>query len=107
MLSNLGTRWTAVQPRVLALCAGLVLGPIISSFMGWQVLAGTARTQSEAAVVATQATICESRARVENANPAALDWNARQDLAKRSGLTVTGGSEDYNVTRACADRLRG
>lgn len=106
MLKTLSARWGALQPRVFALAAGLVIGPIATSFLGWQVTAATARSQAETAVVASHARICESRARAENASPATLDWNARQDLAKRSGMLIAGASEDFAVTRACADRLR-
>ena len=74
--------------------------------MGWQVLSTTANGRAQAAVIASQAEICEARARAEVSNPGTLDWNARQALAKRSGMLITGASENYDVTRACADRLR-
>jgi hypothetical protein len=106
MLKNIGARWTSLQPRLFALAAGLVIGPILTSFLGWQVLSSTASTQAQAAVVASQAKICEARARAEVSNPGTLDWNARQALAKRNGVLIAGASEDYDVTRACADRLR-
>jgi hypothetical protein len=106
MLKNLGERWSSAKPRLFALAAGLILGPIITSMMGWQVMTSTARSQAQTAVVASQAKICEARARAEVSNPGTLDWNARQELAKRNGMLIAGASEDYDVTRACADRLR-
>jgi hypothetical protein len=106
MFKNLGDRWAAIQPRAMWLVIGLVVGPFISSFAGWQVTSSNARAQVRAGVVEQQAMVCESRARAENATPGALDWNARQDLAKRSAQRAPGASEDYEVTRACADRLR-
>jgi hypothetical protein len=105
MFKNLGDRWDAVKPRVFALVVGLIAGPLITSSMGWQVTAATARTQVHAGVVAEKAMVCATRARAENADAAKLDWSARQDLAKRSAMVVPGAREDYEVTRACADRL--
>jgi hypothetical protein len=55
--------WQKAQPGVLALLLGLVLGPIISNNLGWQMTSGAARAAERAAIVEQAALICEQRAR--------------------------------------------
>ena len=57
--------WETMKPRAIALAIGLVVGPLISNYAGWQVTSGTSQGAVRAAVVEQQALICEERARAE------------------------------------------
>lgn len=100
------TRWATAKPLLLALGVGLVAGPIISGMVGFQMRTSTAQTLAQNGVVAQQAIYCDIQARLENADPKALDWSARNTLARRFATTPPGGDRvDPDVARACADRL--
>lgn len=95
----------AARPKVVALVIGLVAGPLISNFAGWQVTAGAAQTQLQTGLIAQGALFCEQRARADIKNPAALDWNARNELAKK-WATVPGETlADSNIAYECARKL--
>ncbi|HUN45953.1 MAG TPA: hypothetical protein VMU85_05515 [Stellaceae bacterium] len=104
-MQSVAARWETAKPMVIALAIGLVAGPVISSYMGWQVTAGTARTETRDSVVDQLAQICATRARAEVADPSKLDWEARSALAKKwvvePGLPFKG----LEVTGACAQKL--
>src|SRR4051812_8911975 len=76
-------KWAEFKPAAIALAIGLVVGPFVTNYLGWQVMSGTARTQMRAEVVEQQALICEERARAEVKEPGKLDWSARAELAKK------------------------
>lgn len=98
-------KWEAARPKVVALAIGLVAGPLISYFAGWQVTAGAAQTQLRDGLVAQGALFCEQRARADIKDPAALDWNARSELAKK-WATVPGETlADSNIAYECARKL--
>lgn len=100
------TRWTKAKPLLLALGLGLVAGPVISGMVGFQMRTSTAQTLANNGVVAQQAIYCDIQARIENADPKALDWSARNTLARRFATLPPGGDRvDPDVARACADRL--
>lgn len=100
------TRWTTWKPMLLALGVGLVAGPVISGMVGFQIRTSTAQTLAHNGVVAQQAIYCDTQARLENADPTALDWSARNTLARRFATLPPGGERvDPDVARACADRL--
>jgi hypothetical protein len=100
------TRWTTAKPLLLALGVGLVAGPVISGMVGFQMRTSTAQTLAHSGVVAQQAIHCDTQARLENADPKALDWSARNTLARRFATLPPGGDRvDPDVARACADRL--
>lgn len=103
--ADVGTRWAAAKPVVLALGIGLVAGPIISGMAGFQMRTSTAETLARNGVVAQQAMFCADRARADTAEPAGLDWSARNDLARRFATMPGGTAVDPDVARACADRL--
>ena len=99
-------RWTTAKPLLLALGVGLVAGPVISGMVGFQMRTSTAQTLAHNGAVAQQAIFCDNQARLENANPSALDWSARNTLARRFSTLPPGGeSVEPDVARACADRL--
>lgn len=97
--------WEAIKPRAIALAVGLVLGPLISNFMGWQVTSGSARTNLTRAVVEQQALFCEARARADVKEPAKLDYTGRRGLAEKWSMMPGQTSADSAVTNVCADKL--
>ena len=94
-------RWQAAKPAVYALAIGLVAGPLISSYMGWQVTQATARTQMRENVTEQLAMICAARAKAEVADTGALDWTARTALAKKWVVAAGAPLGDLDVADAC------
>jgi len=104
--ASAATRWTAAKPLLLALGIGLVAGPVISGMVGFQMRTSTAQTLVQNGIVEQQAIFCDHQARLENADAKALDWSARNTLARRFATLPPGGDRvDPDVARACADRL--
>ena len=98
------SKWQSAKPAAIALAVGLVAGPLISNYMGWQVTNRTAQAEVRAGIVEQQAVYCEARARADVPAPGALDWTARYQLAVKwaaSGATAA----DSDVTSACARKL--
>lgn len=98
-------KWEAARPKVIALAIGLVAGPVISHFAGWQVTASAAQTQLRAGLVAQGALYCEQRARADIKDPAALDWNARNELAKKWAMVPGETLADSSIAYECARKL--
>ena len=99
------SKWQAVKPMVIALAIGLVAGPMITNYLGWQVSSGAARTEVRENVLDQVASICAARARAEVAGAASLDWNARSELAKKWATAPTAPFADLDVGSACAQKL--
>ena len=59
------SKWTTAKPLAIALTIGLVAGPLISNYVGWQVTSRTARAEVRAGIVDQQAMFCEARARAD------------------------------------------
>jgi hypothetical protein len=95
------------KPRVIFLVIGLVLGPIISNWLGWQVTSDTMNTAVKDAVVGYRAGLCEERARSDpQATTAALEqYSARRKLAEKWALMPGEVKADLNVVSACSSRL--
>jgi hypothetical protein len=102
---SISARWASAKPTVIALAIGLVAGPLISNFLGWQVTAGSAQTQLQAGLVAQGALFCEQKARAEVKEPAALDWKARSELAEKWAVLPGAKSADSAMTYECARKL--
>ena len=98
-------KWQAAKPIVFALAIGLVAGPMISSYMGWQVTRGTAQAQMRENVTEQLAMICAARAKAVVADTGTLDWSARNELAKKWVVRAGAPLADLNVADACARRL--
>ena len=104
--SGAGARWESAKPKLLWLGVGLVAGPIISGMVGFQMRTSTAQTLARDGVVEQQAIYCAHRARLDTSEPTALDWSARNNLARRFTTMPPGGTNiDPDVARACADLL--
>jgi hypothetical protein len=87
------------------LAIGLIAGPLIANYAGWQVTSSTANAQLKAGVVEQQALFCDARARAEVPDPAPLGWSARRDLAQKWAVMPGASSADPAVISACADKL--
>lgn len=98
-------KWQAAKPIVFALAIGLVAGPLISNYMGWQVTHASAQTQMRDNVTEQLAMICAARAKADVADTGALDWSARNELAKKWVVTAGAPLADLDVADACARRL--
>lgn len=104
--ADVSARWTRGKPVLLALCVGLVAGPIISGMAGFQMRTSTAQTLIHESAVEQQAISCANRARRDTPDTKGLDWTTRNNLARRFATDPAGGTDiDPDVARACGDRL--
>ncbi len=99
-------QWVERKPQLIALAIGLVAGPLISNYLGWQVTSANARTQVRAGIVEQQATYCEVRARTAVEAPGKLDWSARLELARKWAIMPGNEAADSDVANACERRLQ-
>lgn len=104
-MQQLKDRWVTYKPIVIALGIGLVVGPFVSNYMGWQVTSRTAREQAHAGMVEQQAAYCNIQARVDVKEPDKLDWSARSALAKKWASLPGTSATDSDVISACSDKL--
>jgi hypothetical protein len=99
------SKWATAKPVVIALAIGLVAGPFISNYIGWQVTSSAAQAQVRAGIVERTALFCEERARAEVKDSGKLDWSARSDLAKKWAVAPGAPSAETDVTMECARKL--
>lgn len=104
-MQTVQAKWQAAKPVVFALAIGLVVGPLFSNYMGWQVTRATAQAQMRDNVTEQLAMICAARAKADVADTGALDWSARSELAKKWVVTAGAPLADLDVTDACTRRL--
>lgn len=97
--------WTTYKPIGIALAVGLVVGPFISNYAGWQVTSSSARAQVHAGAIEQQASFCAARARADVKDAAKLDYSARNELAKKWSVAPGKTEAEYDVTSACASKL--
>lgn len=110
MRETAAARWATAKPLAIALAVGLVAGPIISGFAGFQVRTSTAQAAARDGVVEQQAQFCAERARgagaTTGAAPAApLDWQARGELARQWAAMPGSTTADPDVVYACSGKL--
>jgi len=105
MMDRATAKWDEIKPIVFALAIGLVAGPLISNWAGWQVTSGSAQKQLHAGLVDLEAKYCEIAARADVSEPGKLDWNARSELAKKWSVMPGSKEASYDVTSACASKL--
>ena len=98
--------WVTRKPQLIALAIGLVAGPLISNYLGWQVTSGNARTQVRAGIVEQQASYCNVRARAAVEAPGKLEWSARNELARKWAVMPGADSPDSDVANACERKLQ-
>jgi hypothetical protein len=99
------SRWKTAKPMVAGLVIGLLVGPLLTNYLGWQVTDGSARAQVHSAVVEAKASVCNARARGEVAEPAKLEWSARNALAQKWAVMPGGTTADTGVANACSGKL--
>ncbi|HJQ56131.1 MAG TPA: hypothetical protein VJ890_04455 [Vineibacter sp.] len=107
MTGTAGYSWETIKPRAIALAIGLVMGPFISNFLGWQVTSSSAQRQLSQSVTEQQALFCEARARADVKEPSKLDYTARRNLAEKWAVMPGKTSAESGVVSACADKLVG
>lgn len=107
ILETIGRKLTAYKPMIQGLIIGLVLGPFLTNYLGWQTTSGRAVNDRQAAVVEALSSICSARARADNREAAKLDWSARNDLARKWAVMPGATAADPAVTSACVDKLAG
>jgi hypothetical protein len=98
-------KWAAAKPIATGLAVGLVVGPIISGFTGFQVRTSTAQAAMRASVVEQQATFCAERARAASTGTVLLDWQGRTDLARKWAAMPGSAIADPDVVYACSGKL--
>ena len=106
-MSRAGEIITEWKPRILFLVIGLVLGPIISVSLGWQVAPGRMDSVVQDAIVAYRAELCARRAKADpEVTPAVLEkWTSRAKLAEKWAVLPGEEETDSAVVIACSSRL--
>jgi hypothetical protein len=105
MRETAAAKWTAAKPIAMGLAIGLIAGPIISGFAGFQVRTSTAQAATRASVVEQQVAFCVERARGATPNTAALGYQARSDLARQWAAMPGTTAVDQDVVYACSSKL--
>ena len=105
MRETAAAKWAAAKPIAIGLAVGLIAGPIISGFAGFQVRTSTAQAAARAGVVEQQAAFCAERARAASTGTALLDWQGRSDLARKWAAMPGSAIVDPDVVYACSGKL--
>ena len=104
-MSTFQEKFQARKPIVLAFVAGLVVGPIISGSMGWQIRSSTVSAMVRGAAVQQQVKFCEWRARGVVKDPSKLDYSARFKLAEEWAKMPWQQEADSEVVSGCSNGL--
>ena len=107
IMQTVATKWETAKPIVISLAIGMLVGPLISNQMGWQVTSNAARAQLTAGVADARALVCAGLARVEVSDPGKLDWSARNALARKWAVMPGTTAADSDVVSACTSKLAG
>ena len=103
--ASIAAKWAEFKPVLTGAIIGLVAGPIISGFAGFQVRTSTAQAAAHAGMLEQQASICAAQAHAETAATATLGWQAQNDLARRHAAMPGSEAVDPEVVYACAGKL--
>jgi len=98
-------KFQARKPLILAFAAGLLVGPLISGMLGWQVRMATVDTMVRHAAVLQQVKFCEMRARAAVADASTLDYTERYKLAEQWAKLPWQGQADSEVVSGCSNGL--
>ena len=104
-MSSFQQTLVAKKPILIAFAAGLLVGPIISGSMGWQIRSTTVSEMVRGAAVAQQVKFCEWRARSVVADPSKLDYSARFKLAEESAKMPWQQEANSEVVSGCSNGL--
>ena len=107
MLSGVGEIIQEWKSRIIFLVIGLILGPFISGWLGWQVTSGTMEEAAKDAVVAYRAGLCVERAQSDpEVTPEVLkDYEARREIAEKWAVLPGEEKSDFAVINECNSRL--
>lgn len=106
-MDTLKKQWTNKKAVILGLLAGMLLGPMISGIMGWQVSSAFLLRSVHDAVVKQQVGFCEMRARAAVKNPGKLEYGDRYDLARLWAKMPGQEAVDTDVVSGCTNGLAG
>jgi hypothetical protein len=98
-------KWDTAKPLIFAFAVGLLVGPLASNYIGWQVTSRTAQAEVLAGVLEQQALFCEARARADVTAPQNLSWEARYELAKKWAIMPGATEPPTGVAGSCAGKL--
>ena len=104
-MSTLQERFQARKPVIIAFVAGLVVGPLLSGMLGWQVRAKTVTEMVHSAAVQQQVKFCEMRARAAVTDPSKLEYTQRYNLAKEWAKLPWQSEADSEVVSGCSNNL--
>ncbi len=106
-MSRIGEIFDEWKSRILFVVIGLVLGPFISGWLGWQVTAGTMESAVQNAVIDFRAELCAKRAQADpEATPAVLEkYGDRRKLAEKWAILPGEEQIDREVANKCTSRL--
>ena len=107
ILQTAKDKWIKVKPLGMAVCFGLIVGPFASNAIGWQVTSGSMERQLHAAVVEQQASFCLERVQATGKNTTGIDYNSRRDLAEKWAIMPGQKEADFDVVRACSEKIVG
>jgi len=99
------SRWETAKPLAFAFAVGLIAGPLVTNYIGWQVTSRSAQADMHAGIVEQQALFCEARARTAVPAPDKLGWAARYELAKKWAIMPGATEPPSGVASACASKL--
>ena len=96
------------RSRIIFLAIGLVLGPIVSGWIGWHVTIDTMDTAVQDAVVAYRAELCAKRAQADPdaTSDVLANWPSRRDLAEKWAVLPGEEKADSDVISECSARLK-
>lgn len=97
--------WERAKPLAIAFALGLLVGPFISDYAGWQVTSRTAQAEMRAGILEQRALFCEARARTDVTAPEKLGWDARYELANKWAIMPGASEAQSGVASACAGKL--
>lgn len=101
------TLWERWKPLLGGLALGLVVGPFLSGYLGWQVTSATLHESVEDAIVQQQARMCAMLARQEEdgAALAEMGYVPRREVAKRHAGFPWNDTYEHVVTNRCTNLL--
>lgn len=98
-------QWRPKPGMIPMFIVGLIVGPLLLSYFGVTVTSRSARAELQSGITSLQASLCEIRAKAENADAAKLDTSARRELAAKHAAKQPNGNADYDIISACSDKL--
>lgn len=102
---NTKSKWERIKPLLIALGIGLVLGPVISNGIGWQLTRSTSEMNVRNAIIEMQATFCFERFLASGQSPKGLEYSARKDYAAKWAVMPGQDKSEYDVRYACAEKI--